>query len=401
MEIKKLIEPNNSKILLLVADGLGGIPHPDYGFRTELEAANTPNLDMLASKSVLGLSVPVEPGITPGSGPAHLSLFGYDPTKYEIGRGVLEALGIGFHMTSKDVAARGNFATIKPDRTIVDRRAGRIPTEESRKIVEKLQKHIKEIDGVEVILKPGKEHRFVLILRGDNLSDRIADTDPQHEGLKILDPVPLAREAEFTASVIKKFVERALEIIKDEPRANGILLRGFARVPDLEPFPERYRLKALSIAAYPMYKGLTRLLGFDTPDAGDSFELEVKKLKELWKDYDFVYLHFKDTDKAGEDGNFEKKVNVIEKLDTFIPELLDLGPDVFVVTGDHSTPSLIGGHSWHPNPLLIYSKRAGIFNKEAKFTERDCSRGYLGTIRSLDLMPLILASAGRLKKFGA
>ncbi len=401
MELKKLIEPNNSKILLLVADGLGGIPHPDYGFKTELEAAKTPNLDDLASKSVLGLTIPVEPGITPGSGPAHLSLFGYDPVKYEIGRGVLEALGIGFHMTKRDVAARGNFATIKPDRTIVDRRAGRIPTEESKKIVEKLQQHIKEIDGVEIILKPGKEHRFVLILRGDNLSDKISDTDPQHEGLKILDPVPLDKEAEFTANVIKKFVEKALEIIKDEPKANGILLRGFAKVPDLEPFPEKYRLRALSIAAYPMYKGLTRLLGFDTPDAGDTFELEIEKLKELWKDYDFVYLHYKDTDKAGEDGNFEKKVSVIEKLDSFIPELLKLNPDVFVVTGDHSTPSLIGGHSWHPNPLLIYSRKAGIFNPDTKFTERDCSRGYLGTIKSMDLMPLLLASAGRLKKFGA
>ncbi len=401
MELKSLIEPNNSKILLLVADGLGGIPHPEYGYKTELEAARTPNLDNLASKSALGLTIPVAQGITPGSGPAHLSLFGYDPQKYEIGRGVLEALGIGFHMTKRDVAARGNFATIQPDRTIIDRRAGRIPTEESRKIVEKLQEHIKEIDGVEIILKPGKEHRFVLVLRGDNLSDKISDTDPQHEGLKILDPSPLSKEAEFTAQVVKKFVDRAIEILKDEPKANGILLRGFAKVPDLEPFPEKYRLRALSIAAYPMYKGLTRLLGFDTPDAGDTFELEVEKLKELWHDYDFIYLHYKDTDKAGEDGDFEKKVHVIEKLDTFIPELLNLKPEVFIVTGDHSTPSLIGGHSWHPNPLLIYSEKAGIFNADAKFTERDCSRGYLGTINSIDLMPLLLAMSGRLKKFGA
>ena len=401
MDLKEILEPNNSKILLLVADGLGGIPHPDYGYKTELEAANTPNLDELASKSALGLTIPVEPGITPGSGPAHLSLFGYDPVKHEIGRGVLEALGIGFHMTKRDVAARGNFATIRPDGTIVDRRAGRIPTEESRKIVEKLQEHIKEIDGVEIILKPGKEHRFVLILRGDGLSDKISDTDPQHEGLKILDPEPLDESAKFTAEVIKKFVHRALEIIKDEPRANGILLRGFAKVPDLEPFPEKYRLKALSIAAYPMYKGLTRLLGFDTPDAGDNFEAEIEKVEELWKDYDFVYLHYKDTDKAGEDANFEKKVSVIEKLDTYIPRLLKLNPDVFVVTGDHSTPSYIGGHSWHPNPLLIYSKKAGIFNPEAKFTERDCSKGYLGIMKAMDLMPILLANAGRLKKFGA
>ncbi len=401
MDLKEILEKNDSKILLLVADGLGGIPHPEHGYRTELDVAEIPNLDELASKSALGLTIPVEPGITPGSGPAHLSLFGYDPVKHEIGRGVLEALGIGFHMTKRDVAARGNFATIKPDGTILDRRAGRIPTEESKKIVKKLQEHIKEIDGVEVILKPGKEHRFVLVLRGDGLSDMLTDTDPQHEGLKMLDPEPLSEEAKFTAEVVTKFVKKALEVLKDEPKANGILLRGFAKVPDLEPFPEKYQLKALSIAAYPMYKGLTRLLGFDTPDAGDNFEAEVEKLKELWHNYDFVYLHYKDTDKAGEDGDFEKKVKVIETLDKFIPKLLELKPDVFVVTGDHSTPSFIGGHSWHPNPLLIYSRYAGIFNREARFTERDCSRGYLGTIKAMDLMPILLANAGKLKKFGA
>ena len=397
--LKKLLKKNETKLLLVVADGLGGAPHPDYGYRTELEVANKPNLDKLARHSVLGLTIPVEHGITPGSGPAHLSLFGYDPIEIQIGRGVLGALGIGFHLGPNDVAARGNFATIH-DGVVVDRRAGRISSEECSRLIKKLSEHIKSIDGVEVILRPGKEHRFVAIFRGEGLSDKLSDADPQKDHMPLVEAKPLAAEASRTADVVNKFIRKANEILRDEPQANGVLLRGFAKSPKIEPFPEKYQLRAVALAVYPMYKGLTRLLGLETPDVGETFEDEVKALKELWNNYDFFYIHFKDTDKAGEDGDFELKVKKIEYFDKFVPVFVDLNPDVLVITGDHSTPAIIGGHSWHPNPTLLHSKVAGVDDARF-FTEKECAKGYLGIFYAKYLINLMLANAGRLKKFGA
>ncbi len=399
--LKDLLKPNDTKILLVVLDGLGGLPHPNHDMRSELEVANKPNLDKLAKRSVTGMTIPVEYGITPGSGPAHLALFGYDPLKHIIGRGVLEALGIGFHMGPNDVAARGNFATMR-DGVVVDRRAGRIPTQESSKIVQKLAERIKKIEDVEIILRPGKEHRFVVIFRGPGLDDKVSDTDPEKTGVPPLEARPTedSEGARKLSRIVNEFVRQAMEIIKDEPRANAILLRGFAKVPDIEPFPEKYQLKSVAIAAYPMYKGLTRLVGMDTPDVGETFEDEVEALKELWDKYDFFYLHFKDTDKAGEDGDFMKKVDRIEYFDKFVPTLLSLKPDVLVITGDHSTPSLIGGHSWHPNPTILHSIYGGADDTKF-FTERACSRGYLGIFYAKHLMKLILANSLRLNKFGA
>ena len=400
MDLKGLLKKNNSKIVFLVADGLGGIPHPDFGYKTELEYASTPNLDDLAGKSILGLTIPVDHGITPGSGPAHLSLFGYNPMEYEIGRGALEAYGVGFIMTEKDIAARANFGTSDRDGVLTDRRAGRIPTEESRKIVERIGEKVKKIEDVEIILKPGKEHRFVLILRGEGLSDKLTDTDPQKDGLKPLELQPLSPEAEKTVRVVKEFLKRAQEVIKDEPKANTILLRGFSRKPEIEPFEEKFGLKPLALANYPMYKGLTRILGMDTPDLGDNFEDLIKYYKEYFAEYDYFYIHYKYTDKAGEDGDFLKKVRYIEELDSLIPEILSTNPDVFVVTADHSTPSYWKQHSWHPNPTLVYSKYAGADDRN-KFTEKECKYGYLGLIYAYHLMPVVLANAGRLKKYGA
>ncbi len=399
--LKDLLKKNESKILLVVLDGLGGLPHPKHGMKSELEVADKPNLDKLARNSATGMTIPVDYGITPGSGPAHLALFGYDPLEHIIGRGVLEALGIGFHMGPNDVAARGNFATLR-DGVVVDRRAGRIPTEESSKIVQKLAEKIKKIEDVEIILRPGKEHRFVVIFRGPGLDDGVSDTDPEKVGVPPLQahPVDDSEGAKKLARVVNEFVRQALEVIKDEPRANGILLRGFARVPKITPFPEKYQLKSVAIAAYPMYKGLTRLVGMDTPDVGETFEDEVNALKDLWSDYEFFYLHFKDTDKAGEDGDFLKKVDRIEYFDKFVPTLLSLKPDVLVITGDHSTPSLIGGHSWHPNPTILHSKYAGA-DDTTIFTEVACSKGYLGIFHAKHLMKLILANALRFNKFGA
>jgi len=400
MDLKGLLKKNDSKIVFLVADGLGGIPHPEFGYKTELEYASTPNLDDLAGKSILGLTIPVDHGITPGSGPAHLSLFGYNPMEHEIGRGALEAYGVGFMMTDKDIAARANFGTSDRNGVLTDRRAGRIPTEGSRKIVERIGEKIRKIEDVEIILKPGKEHRFVLILRGEGLSDRLTDTDPQKEGLKPLEPQALSPEAEKTVRIVKEFLKRAQEVIKDEPKANTILLRGFSRKPEIEPFEEKFGLKPLALANYPMYKGLTRILGMETPDLGDNFEDLIKYYKEHFAEYDYFYIHYKYTDKAGEDGDFLKKARYIEELDALIPEILSTNPDVFVVTADHSTPSYWKQHSWHPNPTLVYSKYAGADDRN-KFTEKECKYGYLGLIYAYHLMPITLANAGRLKKYGA
>ncbi|MGQ9473142.1 MAG: 2,3-bisphosphoglycerate-independent phosphoglycerate mutase [Candidatus Caldatribacteriaceae bacterium] len=400
VHLKELLKKGESKIVLLVADGVGGVPHPEFGGKTELEYASTPNLDILAQKSVLGLINLVTYGVTPGSGPGHIGLFGYNPEELQIGRGVLEALGVGLELRQGDVAARANFATQDAEGVIVDRRAGRISTEECQRIVGMLQENLKTVEGVEIILKAGKEHRFVLVLRGEGLGDRVKDTDPQKEGFRPLEPKALDESAAKTARVLSLFLERAQELIKNEPKANAILLRGFSQSPTLERFPERYGMRSLAIAIYPMYKGIARLFGFDTPDLEGDLRNEVQCLRENWEKYDFFFLHYKNTDKAGEDGDFVRKVKCIEYLDQFIPEILSLHPGVLVVTGDHSTPALLHGHSWHPSPVLLYSPFAG--SDEAKrFTERECRKGYLGQFPAFYLMNLIMANALRLGKFGA
>ena len=398
--LKTLLKKSESKMVLCVVDGLGGIPHPDFGGKTELEAARTPNLDVLAKKSVLGLMTPVNYGITPGSGPGHIALFGYDPEELVIGRGVLEALGVGMELKEGDVAARANFATKNAEGIITDRRAGRISTEECQRLVEKLQQHIQKIEDVEILLKPGKEHRFVLVLRGRGLGDRLKDTDPQKEGLPPYEPKGFDEPSEKTARIVRAFLEKATSLLGDEPKANAILLRGFSQSPVLEKFPERYGVRALAIAIYPMYKGIARLFGFDTPDVEGDLRNEIELLKAKWNDYDFFFLHYKDTDKAGEDGDFLRKVQCIEYFDSLLPEILALSPDVLVITGDHSTPALLRGHSWHPSPVLLHSLYGGVPTGE-RFTEKECARGYLGHFPAKALMSLILSAALRLGKFGA
>ncbi len=398
--IRGLLKEERTKIVLWVLDGLGGVPHPEHGNRTELEAAHTPNFDRLAAESAVGLSIPVRPGITPGSGPAHLALFGYDPERVQIGRGVLEAYGIGLTLENGDVAARGNFATLDPEGRVADRRAGRISSEECVRLVRKLQEAIPSVEGVQVILKPGKEHRFVVIFRGEGLGDKLPDTDPQKEGLFPVEPRGGDFPSRFTARVVKAFLQRAREVLRDEPRANGILLRGFSSIPNVQPFPGRYRLHPLALASYPMYRGITRILGMDTPMDLQTFDDELRLLKQEYERYDFFYIHFKDPDKAGEDGDFEKKVERLEEADRRLPEILDLEPDVLVITGDHATPTLLKSHSWHPVPLLIHSRVSGR-DRVSGFNEAECRRGSLGILRAVEIMPLILANAKRLKKFGA
>jgi 2,3-bisphosphoglycerate-independent phosphoglycerate mutase len=396
--MQELSIKNNTKIVLLVLDGVGGAPM-EPGGPTELEAARTPNLDALAARSSCGMSIAVAPGITPGSGPGHLSLFGYDPLQYEIGRGVLEALGIGFDLQPADVAARGNFCTVDANGLITDRRAGRIPTEEGATRVELLRNI--QLPGVRTFVEPVKEYRFVLVLRGEGLAGDIHDTDPQQTGVAPLPAVAHSQPAEQTAELANRWISEAAHILADHPPANMLTLRGFAVDPNLPKFPDIHKLRSAAVAVYPMYKGVSRLVGMEVlPVDGDAPADEFETVRQNWEKYDFFFVHIKKTDSAGEDGDFEGKVHVIETVDEALPDLLDLEPDVLVVTGDHSTPALLKSHSWHALPIML-SARTGRRDLVTEFGETACLGGSLGRIRHVDIMPLALAHASRLAKFGA
>jgi len=395
--IRGLREPTGGKIVLLVADGLGGLPL-EPGGRTELETAATPNLDAAARDGVTGLSIPVLPGITPGSGPGHLGLFGYDPLEYRIGRGILEALGINFPVGPKDVAIRGNFCTLGPDGTITDRRAGRPTNEKNQLAVERLRTI--RVPGVELFVEPVKEHRFVLVVRGEGLGDQVNDTDPQAVGVAPLKAEGADPASQRTAAAVNAFVAEAVKVLAPEAPVNGVTLRGFATYPKITPFAEVYGLRAAALAVYPMYKGLARLVGMDIFDAGSSLHSQIETLKRVWNDYDFFFLHFKYTDSTGEDGNFAAKVRMIEEFDAVIPEVRSLRPDVLIVTGDHSTPSKLKSHSWHPVPTLLLADTCRP-DEVTRFGERDCLRGGLGQFPARYLMLLAMAHAGRLGKYGA
>jgi 2,3-bisphosphoglycerate-independent phosphoglycerate mutase len=394
---RELHVKNSSKIVMYVADGLGGLPQQPGG-RTELETANTPNLDALAKSGVLGSSIPVLPGISPGSGPGHLGLFGYDPLQYIIGRGALEATGIGFELKEGDVAIRANFCTLDSKGNISDRRAGRIPTEESAPLAIKLR-NVK-IPGTDVFIEPVKEHRFVVVLRGSGLHGSIQDTDPQITGVPPLDPVATGSESKKAADAAKEFVRQARELLAGEPKANGLTLRGFSGKPKLPSYEEVYGLKAAAIAVYPMYKGLARLVGMDIIGNAQTLAEQMTVLEENWAKYDFFFIHFKYTDSTGEDGNFDAKVKRTEEFDAAVPRITALKPDVLIVTGDHSTPSMLASHSWHPVPTLLSAKFCRTDACE-RFGEAECLRGGLGQFEAKYLMTIALANAKRLGKFGA
>lgn len=395
--MKELIIKNENKILLIVLDGLGGLP---VNGKTELEKARTPNLDELTSKSELGLIIPVDYGITPGSGPGHLALFGYDPLEVKIGRGVLEALGLGLKLDENTLAIRGNFATFK-DGKIVSRRAGRIGTEENKRLCEKLRKVIKTIQDYDIEFHSGVEHRFVILIRGENLSEEIKETDPQKDGFPPSLPEPLSPKGEKTSQILKILIEKGAEVLKDEEEANYFLLRGYSKVPKIENFCEKYQLKSLAIATYPMYKGIASLIGMNVIKSSiQSWEEEIEELKRNYNNFDFFYLHFKEIDIAGEDGNFERKVLLIEKFDSLVPEILKLNFSVIAITSDHSTPALLKSHSWHPSPFLLYSPYSRNSEK-VKFCEKNCQKGSLGIFKATKVLPLLLAYSLRLKKFGA
>ncbi|MCH7621305.1 MAG: 2,3-bisphosphoglycerate-independent phosphoglycerate mutase [Chloroflexi bacterium] len=385
-----------SKIVLLVVDGLGGLAHPDTG-RSELETANLPNLDAMAQESACGLTTPVLPGVAPGSGPGHLALFGYDPLKYLIGRGALEALGVEVELRPGDVAARGNFCTVDDSGSLVDRRAGRIPTELSAPLCRRLDGI--ELDGVRVDVFPVQDYRFVLRLRGEGLSERVSETDPQITGVPALEVKPLEPAAKKTAQLVNQFVDQARRLLSEEERGNMVLLRGWAQLPSLPPMGEVYRLQPAAIAAYPMYRGLATVAGMKIIPTGMSFSDEVETLRANYDAHDFFFIHYKPADAAGEDGDFDAKVRALEALDPLIPQIRALNPDVFMVAGDHATPAIMAAHSWHPVPFMLNSsltRGEGV----ASFDEKACGLGSIGRIPATNIMLLALSHSGKLTKFG-
>ena len=411
---RELQRKNDTKIVLLVADGLGGLPQQPGG-KTELETARTPHLDELARRGVLGLSIPVLPGIAPGSGPGHLGLFGYDPLQYNIGRGVLEALGIDFELGPNDVAIRGNFCTLDAAGNITDRRAGRIASDVGQRLCEKLDTIT--IPGVEVFVRPVKEYRLVVVLRGEGLGGQVHDTDPQRTGVPPLEAKarPVADAAsvradagsgghdtssEKTADICADFLRQARELLKNDAPANFLTLRGIAKRPKIPTFEEVYGVRPAAIAVYPMYRGLARLVGMSVLDAGATVDDQMARLEAAWNDYDFFFVHYKYTDSTGEDGNFAAKVEKTEAVDAALPRITALKPDVLIVTGDHSTPSKLKSHSWHPVPVLLAAESARFDGSES-FGEAQCLRGGLGQFEAKYLMLLALAHARRLEKYGA
>ncbi len=396
--LSDIVQPTGSKIVMLVVDGLGGLAHPESG-RSELEEAQTPNLDRLAETSSCGLTIPVLPGVSPGSGPGHLALFGYDPVKYLMGRGVLEALGIGLTLGEGEIAARGNFCTVDEQGLLTDRRAGRISTEESAPLAEMLDRI--EVDGAQVSVYPVEGYRFALVLKGDGLSDRVTETDPQRTGVAPLESQPLADDApsQRTAQVVNQFIAAAVAVLHGRDRANMAMLRGFSLLPDLPSFGGGFQLNPAAIAAYPMYRGLAGVIGMKIIPTGRTFDDEVQTLREHYDEHDFFYIHYKPADAAGEDGDFAAKVRALEALDRSLPPLLELAPDVVVVAGDHATPAIWAAHSWHPVPVLINSQWTRGTGSRA-FNERECAAGALGTFYAKHLMFQALSHAGKLVKFG-
>lgn len=397
--IRRLVEQGESKLVLLVLDGLGGLS-VEPGGPTELEAAATPQMDKLAASGSLGQIVPVAHGVTPGSGPAHLALFGYHPLQHDVGRGVIEAAGIGLDVAQGDLAARGNFCTVDDEGKITDRRAGRISTSKARPLVEKL-KDI-ELPNVSAQVEVLREYRFSLVLRGEDLGTAISETDPLEVGGPPLPAEAQDARSKRAASLVNQWIAQARERLADEPQANALTLRGFSTNPNLPDFTEIYALHAACIAVYPMYRGVSRLTGMEVIGfEGEQPEDEFETLTQYWDDYDFFFIHIKKPDSLGEDGAFEKKARYIEKVDVALQKLLELEPDVLAITGDHSTPARLRYHSWHPVPLLLWAPATAREGLSTAFGERQCARGALGTFPSADLMPLMLAHGRRLQKYGA
>lgn len=399
--LSRLAQPNTTKIVLLVLDGVGDLATPAQP-HTALQKARTPHLDALAARSSLGRIVPVATGITPGSGPGHLALFGYDPREpqFDIGRGILEALGLGLALRPGDVAARGNFATAAATGELTDRRAGRIPTAECVRVCEKINSALESITDATVRVVPGEAHRFVLLLSGEGLEAALDDTDPQQLGVPPLAARETAPGGARAAALVRRAVALMEGAIADEPKANRVLLRGFSQLPHLPQLPALYKMRCGAFAGYPLYRGVASACGMEVVPCGKRIGEILDRVAERWQDFDLFFLHVKQTDQAGEDGNLDAKAAAIEEVDALLPRLLALAPDVVAVTGDHSTPAPMAAHSFHPVPLLLASPLAFV-DETTAFDEQQAIRGHLGTFASRELMGLLLAHAGRLEKFGA
>ena len=396
--IKRLVSQTPSKIVLIVFDGLGGAQDPRSG-KTELEISNHPFLDELASRSACGLSMPVMPGVTPGSGPGHLGIFGYDPLQWEIGRGLLDGMGVAFPFEGRDLCARGNLCTADSKGVLTDRRAGRLSTEKCQEMCNLLSGMV--IDGVKIFIQPVRDYRVLVVFRGSGLESDLTDSDPQREGVKPPEVKATTPHAQTAASVINKFLTEARKRLASHAPSNSIVIRGFSKMVQLPSFQELYGLNPAVVAIYPMYKGLAKLVGMrELKVAGSTIADEVEVLKENWSQHDFFFFHIKWADSAGEDGDFDRKAKVFTEMDPYIKEIASLKPDVLAITGDHSTPAVWKGHSWHPVPVLINS-RACLYGGASRFTELECAKGTLGHISSQDIMPLLLANAGKLAKYGA
>ena len=394
--IRRLSQPADTKVILCVLDGLGGLPGPRG--RTELEEADTKVLDRLAEQGSIGRTMPVGPGITPGSGPGHIGLFGYDPLVYEIGRGALEGTGIGFELGPNDIAARGNLCNLDASGLITDRRAGRMPTEQTAEVCKQLSTI--RLPGVELFVEPVQDQRFVLVLRGEGLSDQLAETDPQREGVAPIEATATTPAGERTADLVRQWVNAAETMLKGRSRGNGVLLRGWSSRPDMPPFPEIWKLRAAAVTVYPMYRGVARLVGMDALDGGSNLQEQIEAIRTHWDEYDFFFLHYKYTDSAGEDGDFQRKSDAIEAFDQAVPEIVALGPDVLVVTGDHSTPAMMAAHSSHPVPIVLWGKDVRRDHLQ-HFNEVAAREGELGMFPAKEVLPIAFNHAGRLAKYGA
>ena len=396
--ISSLAKENDKRIVLLVMDGVGDCDNAGKG--TALQQAKTPNMDALARRSALGLHVPVAPAVTPGSGPGHLGLFGYDPLVYQVGRGVLGALGLEFPLTARDVAVRVNFCTLDKNGNVIDRRAGRIPDEENRRVLDKVRSQLKCPAGVEVIFETEAEHRALLVLRGDGLDENVGETDPQVTGVPPLSPIRPPHDDSRTARFVADVIDQVRRILADEPKANMILCRGYAKFPTWPTFQERYKLNPAAVAGYPMYRGVARLVGMPVVAKPTSAQDICKETVKALADHTFIFSHFKYTDKTGEDGDLAGKIKRIEEMDAALPTLLEAKPDVLIITGDHSTPPSMKGHSWHPVPVLLSGPYLRGGDADA-FNEITCRGGQLGTFPARELIPMALAHAGKLEKYGA
>ncbi len=399
----KLTIKTTAKLALVVLDGLGDLATKEQGFLTPLEAAATPNLDSLAKLGAQGRMIPVAPGVTPGSGPGHLGLFGYDPIEYQVGRGVIEALGLGVDLRHGDVAARANFCTLDPNGIVTDRRAGRIATEITAELCALLSRKIKKAGDADVLIQPGKGHRFVVIFRGQGLEGPLTDADPNREGL----PIPTVHPTDAnsvkqkkTAGLVADFYRQALPLLAGRKPANGFLMRGIAHQPAIPTVQERYGLRAACLAVYPMYKGLAQLVGMKKIEGPQTIAEQFRRYLAEFDNFDFFFIHFKYTDMHGEDGDFEAKKKAIEDFDAALPILLEKRPDVLAITGDHSTPCAVKGHSWHPQPVLLVSALSG-WDKLERFTETGANLGSLGVFESKYLIRLMQANARMFDKFGA